>query len=201
LLGTALIAAMLVFGSLPLASAAAKKGKSTKTVDMTQQVNQQIPNGTGNTYGLLTSTIAVGGKKLKGLVIRDANVTLQTTGSGPNAAVDLEARFTAPNGTTAGLFSTGLGGPSIGPLTIDEQSANWVGYGEQNTPTEIVTPYVGTAQPQCDVIHGGCSLSAMNGGPVTGVWSIRLDDTAAGPTSVLNLWRIHVVAGKPYKTK
>jgi subtilisin-like proprotein convertase family protein len=190
----------------PTAGAAqAKKKKVGGTVDITKQVNAPIPDATTGppgTNGLLTSTITVG-KKFKGSVIRDVNVTVQTTGNNATAAQDLNARLTAPNGATSWLFRS-LSGQSIGPLTLDDQSSNFLALGTTtNTPDQLGPPYAGTAQPDLWQHFGGSPLTGLNNGPANGTWTLRVYDTGttAGRTSTLNLWRLHVLAGKPYLTK
>jgi len=167
------------------------------------QVNQPVPDGTTDTNGLLTSTISVGGKRFKGTVIRDVNVTLQTTGSSTNSATQVDARLTAPNGMTTWLLGDQLSGQSIGPLTLDDQSPNRLGGTQQRDPTMLVAPYAGSAQPDCFNSFGVCTFWPMNGGPASGTWTLRVYDVAGTPaaTSILNFWRLTVVAGKPYLTK
>jgi subtilisin-like proprotein convertase family protein len=187
--------------------ASAKKKKAGGTVDITKQVNQAVPDGTATTDGVLASTIQVGGKKFKGTVIRDVNVTLQTTGSNATAAQDLDARLTAPNGATTELIEGDLFGQSVGPLTFDDESPNSLVNNQSGPssrePTMLGVPYVGSAQPDCFAISGTCTLWPMDNGPASGTWTLRVYDTSAtaGRTSVLNLWRLTVVAGKPYLTK
>ena len=190
-----------------VASAAKKKKKAGGTADITKQVNQAVPDGTATTDGVLISTIQVGGKKFKGTVIRDVNVTLQTTGSNATAAQDLDARLSAPNGATTELIENDLFGQSAGPLTFDDESPNGLVNNSGSTtprePTQLGPPYVGSAQPDCFAISGTCTLWPMDNGPASGTWTLRVYDTGAtaGRTSVLNLWRLTVVAGKPYLTK
>jgi subtilisin-like proprotein convertase family protein len=200
LLGLA-VAAVMVAGASP--AAAKKKRKVGGTADITVPVNAGIPDATANTDGLLASTTAIGGKKFKGAKVRDVNVTVQTTGANADAAGDLDARLTAPNGATSWLFAS-LTGQSIGPLTLDDQSVNFLaGAPPPQTPTALTSPYAGTAQPACRQAFGGCPLAVMNNGPATGTWTLRVYDrgTTAGDTSILNSWRLVVKAGKPYKTK
>ena len=180
--------------------ASAKKGGRTATV--TTPVNQQIPDATATANGMLTSTVSLG-KKFKGSVIRDVNVTLQTTGSAPTAARQIDARLTAPNGMTTWLIGHQLAGQSIGPLTLDDQSPNDLGGAVQRDPTTLASPYAGTAQPDCFNSFGVCTFWPMNGGPSAGAWTLRVYDvSSANPaTSLLNFWQLRVVTGKPYLAK
>jgi subtilisin-like proprotein convertase family protein len=193
-------AAVAVAGASP--AAAKKKGKVGGTADITMPVNAGIPDATANTDGLLASTITVGGKKFKGSKVRDVNVTAQTTGANADAAADLDARLTAPNGATSWLFSN-LAGQSIGPLTLDDQSVNFLVNTAPVSSNSLGPPYTGTAQPNCLQAHGGCPLTVMNNGPATGTWTLRVYDRgiSAGSTSILNSWRLVVRAGKAYRTK
>jgi len=182
---------------------AKKKGKAGGTVQITRTVNAQIPDATSTTNGMLVSTIQVGGKRFKGTRVRDVNVTVQTTGAGPSAALDLDARLSAPDGSTSWLFAD-LNAQSVGPLTLDDQSANFHGGTPPSpSPLVLVAPYAGTAQPNCVELHGGCPLGVMNDHPASGTWTLRVYDTGttAGRQSTFNFWRLQLVTGKPYRTK
>jgi subtilisin-like proprotein convertase family protein len=189
-------------------AAAAKKKKKAKVggiADITTLVGVQVPDGTATTNGLLPSTATVTGKQFRNTQVRDVNVTVQTTGTGASAATDLQARLTAPNGATSWLLPTdgsNLSGTSVGPLTLDDESPNRLG-GLPPAPnaTTLVAPYFGVAQPNCAFSRGGCTLSALDGGPASGVWTLRFYDTTPTDTSVLNSWRLVVQAGKPFRTK
>jgi hypothetical protein len=206
--------ALSVTAGLTVSGASAakkKKGKTGGTVNITKTVGAAVPDATANTNGLLASTIDVGGKKFKGTRIRDVNVTLSTLGSReapPSSAFQLSARVTAPNGATTWLFVPGsLSGASIANLTLDDQTFVRLTPGTPRDATELGPPYAGTAQP--DVTSPGAgqggvnTFSVMDNGPVTGTWTLRVvDNVAMGPsTSILNSWRIQVVAGKPFQTK
>jgi subtilisin-like proprotein convertase family protein len=199
----ALALALSVTVGLTATDVASAKKKAGGTVDITKQVNQGIPDGTNTTNGVLTSTIAVGGKKFKGTRIRDVNVTLQTTGTAQQSAGQLGARLTAPNGASTGLIQNDLSGQSVGPLTLDDESPNGLGGQNSSEPTQLGAPYAGSAQPDCFFIPGTCTLWPMDNGPASGTWTLRMYDTNGTPaaTSVLNSWRLTVVAGKPYLTK
>jgi subtilisin-like proprotein convertase family protein len=184
------------------AADAKKKGKVGGTANITKTVNQQVPDrpaGPNAPFGVLTSTIDVGGKKFKGTKVRDVNVTLQTTGSAANAAGDLLAELTAPNKATVTLFLQ-LSGQSVGPLTLDDESSALIA-GPQPCPVAnwLCEPYAGTARPSIDGFGLG-SLSVMDNGPAAGTWTLRVYDFDDTLTNVLNSWKLKVVAGKPYKT-
>jgi hypothetical protein len=185
------------------AQAKKKKGKTGGTVNIAKTVSAPIPNAGVGTFGVLASTIDVGGKKFKGTKIRDVNVTVQTLGTtGATPADNLLARLTAPNGATTQLFF-GLTGVSIGPLTLDDESVNYLFTGASAPDsTALVAPYQGTAQPGClSAALSPCVFSVMDNGGVTGAWTLRVYDTGtAGETSNLVSWKLVVSAGKPYKT-
>jgi hypothetical protein len=181
---------------------AKKKTKVGGTADITKPVNQQVPSNTAAVDGVLTSTITVGGKKFKKTKIRDVNVTITGIGDNVDSADDLEATLTAPNGATTWLIGNSLDGQSFGPLTFDDESSGRIGStGPPPNPTYVPAPFVGTVQPDCYNAHGGCTLSAMDNGPASGTYTLRvIDNTDPAQNSVLNSWRLVVVAGKPYKT-
>jgi subtilisin-like proprotein convertase family protein len=200
------LALLVAVGSAAGGAQAKKKGRAGGTAEITKTVNASVPDAVGNTSGMLVSTIDIGGRKFKGTRVRDVNVTVQTTGAISSSAQDIAARLTAPNGATSWLFAD-LEGQSIGPLTLDDQTPIWLNI--DSTPQDVVpgalgVPYAGTAQPDCIEALGGCPLGVMNDTPASGIWTLRVHDTshaAPGRTSVLNLWRLRVVAGKPYQTK
>jgi subtilisin-like proprotein convertase family protein len=206
LVGVLALAVSLTMGlTVSGAAAAKKKKKAGGTVNITKAVNQQVPDATATTNGVLVSTIQVGGKKFKGTKVRDVNVTLQATGSAGDAAEHLTARLTAPNGATTWLFANSVLGQSFGPLTFDDESVNTI-VTDANDPTDstlLPPPYAGTVQPHCFSAQGGCTLSAMDNGPVSGTWTLRVVDNDATPplTSILNSWRLTAVAGKAFQTK
>jgi subtilisin-like proprotein convertase family protein len=182
---------------------AKKKKKSGGTADITKQVNQTVPDATATTDGLLTSTITIGGKKFNKTKVRDVNVTLQGTGdTGGNngSAADIAAQLTAPNGASTWLIDQSLSGQSFGPLTFDDETFFRVAGLTADAPNDLASPYVGSMQPDCFSAHGGCTLSVNDNGPASGTWTLRVFDRDNGQTTVLNFWRLVVVAGKPFKT-
>ncbi len=199
-LGAALLTLALA-GSLAVAApAGAAKKRGGGTVDVTQTVNQAIPDrpvGINTPYGLLTSTITVG-KRFKGKLVRDVNLTVQTTGTGAanDAAADLQARLTAPNGATTELFQGLFPGNAIGPLTLDDETSRFLSSGALvNDPRALYTPWAGTAQPD------GKPLAVMDGGRVNGAWTLSVRDLDAGNASTLGQWRLNVAAGMPFLVK
>jgi subtilisin-like proprotein convertase family protein len=207
LLGVLALALSVTVGltASDVAAAKKKKTKAGGTVEITKAVNAPVPDATATSFGEVLSTIDVGGKKFKGTRIRDVNVTLQTTGAASGSAGDLRVLLSAPNGGTVWLFAF-LAGQSIGPLTLDDETANYL-VSTTSPPrdsTQVVSPYQGTAQPYCWFAFGGCPLSLMDNGQATGTWTLRVQDTSTGNpanTSVLNFWKLTVLAGKAYATK
>jgi subtilisin-like proprotein convertase family protein len=192
------LAVALTAAFLPGIADAAKKGP--RSVDVTMPVNAPIPDAAPapGLNGRLSSTIQVG-KSFKGKRIRDVNVSLQTTGfTGSIPAKDLRGYLTAPNGTTIPLFShLGLTGTgfSIGPLTLDDESALSLGFGAKDDPSTLEDPWVGTAQPDDP------GLYVLDNGPVRGTWTFTVLDVFNGATSRLDFWRLNVTAGRPYLTR
>lgn len=191
----ALLCAALLGGT---ADAKKKKKKKSGPVNITKTVNQQIPDrgplGT-DPFGRLDSTIAVAGKKYKNRIIRDVNITFQTTGNNVDSAGDLIAEVTAPNGATVFLL-LGAEGQSIGPVTFDDESLNILGGGTTATFPELLPPYNGTARPGVEAL--GAPMATMDFGPVSGNWTLHMFDTDGSPaniTSTLNSWTLSAQTG------
>jgi subtilisin-like proprotein convertase family protein len=190
-----LSALALAVCAVPAAEAKNTSPKS-RVLKVANPANQSIPNATAAADGVLASTIEVKGNKASGRKIRDVNVTLQTTGSGANAALDLRALLTAPSGATTWLFSNALIGQNFGPLTFDDETANYIGTGAARDSHQLTAPYVGAiSQPNCFFAFGGCTLSAMDDGRVTGTWTLTVSDRGVNSlTSTLNGWSLRIRA-------
>jgi hypothetical protein len=171
---------------------AKKKGKGKAVVSKT--VNAAVPDkapGASGVFGQLDVPLKVG-KKFKGKVVAPdgPSVTFQTTGDSANAANDLSIWLIAPNGRMSQLGSDtgGLGGQSIGPLTLTSDSAR----GVCNSATPPCTnplatlnrPFAGTALDSYLVIY--------NGAPVTGTWHLIFQDTTNTKTSIVNLAKLSI---------
>jgi hypothetical protein len=196
--GLAALAVVIV--ALPAATPAGAAKKGGGTVNITSTNDEVIPDrgpGPGAPWGQLVTTIDVG-KRFKGLRIRDVDVTVETTGAGVSAAQDLLARLTAPNGATSRLFQMLIGfsppNNSIGPLTLDDEAPLGIGFLAPIDAHSLFQPWAGTARPLGN-------LFVMDGGPVTGDWTLRVFDTDDTDLSVLSSWRLRVTAGKPFVTK
>jgi hypothetical protein len=181
-------------------AAFAKKAKRSVVLDVTNAVNATIPGRTGSNgpYGVVSSTIQTP-KRFKGLVIRDVNVTLQTTGvSGSFPAASVRPQLTAPSGATVRLFS-GLqsvtGAHDIGPLTIDDESPLSLVSLTSADPVGLYDPWIGSARPE-----GGRRLAVMDNGPASGTWTLTVVSALQNQVSTLNFWRIQVAVGRPYRT-
>jgi hypothetical protein len=198
------MAAVLLL-AVPGADGKSRKTKGSSLLSAANTAAAMIPEASSSPngpYGLLTSTIEAG-KRFKGRVIRDVNVTVQTTGvTGNNPSNDLTAYLTAPNGSTSLLFS-GLGGinageaVSIGPLTLDDDYAIHL-FSPYNPgdPLALRPPFAGTALP-------AETLAPMNSGRARGTWVLRILDSFSGgaETSRLDSWSLNVATGKPYRAK
>jgi subtilisin-like proprotein convertase family protein len=203
-LGLAVCTALaLVMGG---SAEAKKKTKKVKTVVFQQSLspNAAIPDNpaTGPSTPL-KSSITVTGKKFKGKVVGDLNVTgIKTTGSGPNAARNLRMKLIAPNHRTVYLIGRSIGNDSIGPLTIDNDSR--VSICDSATPTcpdpaqTLLRPFAGTANSLMLGGMGSGGVTAMNGVPMKGTWTFEVwDQSTVGQTSVLNGWGLQITSAKP----
>jgi hypothetical protein len=210
LIGVLALAFMLA-AAMAAGDVSAKKKKKKQRiggiVDITKAVGTGIPDATpapGPTIGTLASTIDVTEKKFRKALVRDVNVTIQTTGvSGTSPLSDLNAQLTAPNGATTWLIGNALSGTNLGPLTLDDETVVNLTFAPPpaRNPHTLTAPYTGIAQPFCFLALGNCTLSAMDSGPAAGTWTLRFFDSVVGETSILNSWRLVVQAGKPFRTK
>jgi hypothetical protein len=184
----------LVLGLAPAAGAKKDDPPKTRTVRVSQVVGQSIPNVTATQDGRLESPMRLKGRKLDDRKISDVNVTVQTVGSGGNAAGELRAILSAPNGASTWLFGGGLAGPNIGPLTLDDETPMFIGLGLPRSPEQLGAAYQGTAQPVCFFAFGSCSLSTLDDGRVRGTWILRMYDTTGAQTSTLIGWSLEIKA-------
>ena len=188
------------------ATAKKKKKKGPSVFSGSVTVNAPVPDqpGSGQPDIVVSSTINIG-KKFKGKRIGDVNVTgIKTTGDSSIAAGDLNFSLTAPDGRTVLLDDGSLGGQSIGPLTLDDDTLTSIcnSSNRNNCPdpdANLIQPFVGTAN-LANLGAGGLSpLSMLNGGPMVGTWTFRIWDSAGADTSTFNTWGIQVTARKPVK--
>ncbi len=184
-------------------SAEAKKKHKTPTVfQQSVSPNAAIPDDAASGPSTpLNSTITVG-KKFKGKVVGDVNVTgIQTTGSADGAADDLGFRLIAPNGRGLILLGpTFIQGASIGPLTSDDDVFTEICYSPPCSfaPQTLGPPYAGTANLLFNGASGQGPLAALNGLPMKGTWTLSVWDAEdIGKTSVLNGWGLQITARRP----
>jgi hypothetical protein len=204
--GVLLLALCLAVGLAAGDAAAKKKKKKGPTVfSQSVTVNALLPDRVpGQPEVPVVSTLTVG-KKFKGKTVGDVNVTgIQTTGDSPNSAGDLNFNLTAPNGRTVLLDDGALGGQSIGPLTLDDDTRTSIcnDTTTDNCPdpdANLIQPFAGTAN-MLGLFSGDLSpLSIFNGTPMKGTWTFRAWDGVIGQTSTFNGWGIRLTAQKPVK--
>jgi subtilisin-like proprotein convertase family protein len=177
------------------ATAAKRKGGVPKVIKAASTASQPIPDSNpGVQLGLLRSTLDLG-KKYRGLRIADVNATVQSSGSPPNAGIDLSFRLTAPNGATSYLANE-LEAQSVGPLTLDDEVpatiCNTSSPPCDNPDASLFTPFAGSTAPDVP-------LKIMDGGPVRGKWTLTVVDSFGGNTNSLTSWRLAIVPRRPAK--
>lgn len=194
----AVVAALALLGAT--AEGAKKKRKGRGVAEATVTTVQPIPDRAAGVApdGTLRSTVSFG-KRFKGAMVGDVNVTLQTLGATLGAAGNLDFRLLSPRGNTAELFRGGMGGlpgESIGPLTFDDETP--IRLCTQpippcQDPDTLPLPFIGTAQPS----EG--SLSDLDGGPIRGTWTLMVRDRVPMGTSSLTSWKLTVSRDRPAK--
>ena len=204
-----ILLALCVGAGIAAGDAGAKKKKHKAPTVFAASVapNAAIPDATPGAGPLETpvvSTITVG-KKFKGKTVGDVNVTgISTTGNVDGAADDLNLSLSAPNGKTVVLDATSLGGQSIGPLTLDDDTTTSVcddttlSCGDPDAT--LLRPFAGTANLLG--LRGGDTgpLSNFNGVPMKGTWIFRAwDSRNIGQTSTFNSWGLQITVERPVK--
>jgi hypothetical protein len=186
-----------------VAEAKKKKKKTPTTFQQVVQPNAGIPDGPASGAATpVNSTITVG-KKFKGKVVGDVNVTgIRTTGTEDGSAPDLVMRIIAPNGRSVRLWSGGFGEQSIGPLTFDDDTP--VSICNASTPPcewgpdTLNPPFAGTSNLQFLGAGGTGPLSRLDGVGVKGTWTFQIwDENANGATSILNSWGLQIAVARP----
>jgi hypothetical protein len=197
------VGAMSVGG---VAGAKTKKKKATATVfQASASPNAAIPDDVAGGVSIPVNSTLTAGKKFKGKVVGDVNVTgIRTTGSGAGAANDLAFRLIAPNGRAVLLIgeNRSIGDVSIGPLTLDDDTTAMIC--DATTPpcsyaTQTLNrPFAGTANLAFLGAAGTGPLSHLDGLPIKGTWTLQVwDFSSPGQTSVLNGWGLQVTAARP----
>ncbi len=180
------------------AKAAAKKkpGKAPKRFEGQNGGDVAIPPNPGiGTSTPATSTITVPAR-FKGLTVGDLDVTRLTfTGDSGSAAGQLVVRLTAPNGNT-GLLMSSLGGQSVGPLTIDDESRVSACDLTSVCPSPdqtLARPFGGTANTLILASDGTGPLSSFDGAPMRGRWTLTVADVVGvANSSTLNIWGLRI---------
>jgi hypothetical protein len=200
-IGLALLLALCLAIGLAAGDAAAKKKKKTASVFAgSVSPNLAVPDVPTGPPPVASSTLTVG-KKFKGKVVGDVNVTgITTTGSGAGAADNLTFRLIAPNGRSVRLINS-IGDQSIGPLTLDDDTT--VEICNTNTPpcdypvATLNRPFAGTANLQYLGSAGTGPLSKLNGLAMRGTWTLQVWDNEGVTTSTLNGWGLLITAPRP----
>ena len=183
-----------------------KKGKKKPTRARTFQNAQQLlipddPPG-ASFPGQLDATIRVG-KKLKGLEVADADVSVRITH--PDTS-DLDMFLIAPNGGTVGLAFDMGGQPNNNaygagtadcagiPTTFSDETFNFLSNASIiNEPGEILSPWAATVEPQG--FPG--PLNIVDGSRVRGTWTLRILDDANGDVGTLHCWKLRIKPRRP----
>ncbi len=198
-----LVLALGVTAGLTVGSADAKKTKKTKVFNETKTVNLPIPDASSapSTRSTPVEVQFNLGKKFKGKVVGDVNLTFQTTGSAAGAASDLSTYLIAPNRRTGIPFENiGFNLASIGPLTLDDDTSTELC--DTLTPPcadplkTLNYPWAGTANT-LDQDDDMTPFTIFNGVPMKGTWTFGIFDESNGLTSTLNKVGIQVTAAKP----
>lgn len=195
LLSAALLAALAI--AVPADAGKGGKGKKRKaggTITRTfgtTALNQVIPDDQPGPFeGSLRATINAGGKKLKGRVIDDVNVSVRVTHP---SIFDLTARVIAPNGAATFVVASS-NGTSWGSgaadctgsfLTFDDESPLELG-GPNPAVGALSPPYAGRARPS------NRPLSVMDGGPPAGTWELAILDSDQPDSGILHCWQVQV---------
>ena len=208
---TLALALVLCAAGAPGADAAKKKKAKPKAFAATVAPNVAVPEAAlGARSTPVNSTITVG-KKFKGKVVGDVNVTgIQTTGSATGAANDLTAALIAPSGRTVTIFGI-VGDQSLGLWTIDDDTSTAICPAILPTvcPDSTQTlhpPFAGTSNTIRNIGGGFPSsgpLTTFNGLGMRGAWTLSVWDAAppgaGNGTSVLNTWGLRITPAKPVK--
>ena len=185
------------------ASEAGAKKKSASVFQATSAVNAAIPDDAATGPSTPVRTTITVGKKFKGKVVGDLNVTgITTTGSGAGAANDIGFRLSGPNGRSVLLINPGIGDVSIGPLTLDDDTRTSICDSATLTCADpyatLLRPFAGTANLLFLGGGGTGGLSAFDGVGIKGIWTLTVwDEASAGATSTFNSLGLKITAAKP----
>lgn len=187
------------------ADAAKKKGKkkAPSVAKVTKTVNAPVPQDAAvGPSAPLVSTIEIG-KKFKGKVVGDVDVTgIRTLGNATGAADDLAIKLTAPSGRTIRLV-TDSGDVDLGPWTLDDETRVSVcdaAAGCADPDSTLNRPFAGTSNMLGIGGGGGGNgpLSVFDGLRMRGSWTLAVHDfSGATTTSILSSWGLKLTAAKP----
>jgi hypothetical protein len=200
-IAAAVLAALLAAGTIGGAADAQKRKKrgGGGAARAAKKVNKPIPNPlTNGTSKIRDGVIAVPLKIKRAGAVGKVAVTVQTSGLSAGAAADLDARVTAPDGTTVALFAN-LAGQSIGPLTLVPNSPRTVcsfDPADTTPPPPPCTDPDATLNPPYLGRAGNAELNLLRGVPMRGKWTVSVYDrgtsSAPGASSILNVVRIAI---------
>jgi hypothetical protein len=223
------LAVVIALALAVTAADASARQKNQGSVNVSKVANLAIPDKSGppgsGIDGVASSTIRLG-KRFRGRLVRDVDITLQTTGTGdktlntsagpvtgPFEGVDIGAILRAPNGGHVTLFENGdlfppifstmptvFGAlPNLGPLTLDDEASI-------DLPGELVG--LNTNDPTVlEAPYDGRArppykpLRLLDGGPARGAWTLTMRDGGETGTSNLASWRLRLVTGTPPELK
>jgi hypothetical protein len=174
----------LVSGSV--ADAKKKKKKTANVASVSNATPRAIPDATPGASGVdgRLDTVLTVGKKFKGRTVSTLELTFQTTGDVANAANDIRIDITAPNGyrLPGDWWDNGIGGQSIGPLTITPNSP----LRTCNSATPPCSdPFLTLNRPFAGTV-GDNTFAWFRGLPMRGDWTITALDESNTRTSILN---------------
>lgn len=199
---SAALALALAFGG----AADAKKrkgGGGGGGAGASKKVNKPIPQPLTGAGGEVVrdGVIAVPLKVKKAGAVGRVSVTIQTSGLVAGAASDIDARVTAPDGTTVGLFAN-LAGQSIGPLTVVPNSPRRIcsfNPAETTPPPPPCSDPSATLNPPYLGKAGNAELNLLRGVPMRGRWTVSVYDRGPSDTpaagSILNVVRLAIAPG------
>jgi hypothetical protein len=196
------VLALCLVGGVAAGDSAAKKKKSKASVFAASiSPNLAVPDRPpGNTAETAVTSAITVPKKFKGKVVGDLNITgIKTTGDAADSADGLDLMLVAPGGPAV-LFDAGaLNGQSIGPTTFDDDTTtSFCADPPCSDPDQtLMYPYAGTTNLAFTFGGDTGPLSAFNGTPMRGAWTLYAWDNDSGGINVINSWGLQITAAKP----
>jgi|tagenome__1003787_1003787.scaffolds.fasta_scaffold20915657_4 hypothetical protein len=187
--------------ALGAGAASAKKKKSKPSVFTASAApNLVVPDAVNNVNETIVTSAITVPKKFKGRTVGDLNITgVQSTGDTANAAGRLNLMLVGPGGRSV-LFDAGaLGGQSIGPVTFDDDTQTSIcdSVTCSDPDASLHRPFVGTTNLAFTFSGDTGPLSAFNGTPMRGAWTLYAWDNQPGGNNVVNTWGLQITAAKP----